>query len=239
MNQKWYEKNLAIILFLIFFFPVGIFLMWKYSRWNKVAKIIISIFFGLVLIVNLGNGNKTDTTASKVESTAKTEDATKQEENKEVPKKEEPKKEGTKITYENFLNIKMGQSYDEVVALLGEGKESSSSEVAGIKTTIYQWNGSGVGNMNITIQNGAVTGKAQMGLQSMDSKITMDLYNQIQNGMTYEQTKAILGEGQIISEVKIMDSDAKIYSYANKNGSNANFTFSNDSMDMKAQFNLK
>ena len=239
MNQKWYEKNLAIILFLIFFFPVGIFLMWKYSRWNKVAKIIISIFFGLVLIVNLGNGNKTDTTASKVESTAKTEDATKREEKKEAPKKEEPKKEGTKITYENFLNIKMEQSYDEVVALLGEGKESSSSEVAGIKTTIYEWNGSGFSNMNVTIQNGAVAGKAQMGLQSMDSKITMDLYNQIQNGMTYEQTKAILGEGQIISEVKIMDSDAKIYSYANKNGSNANFTFSNDSMDMKAQFNLK
>lgn len=61
MNQKWYEKNLAIILFLIFFFPVGLFLMWKYSKWNKTIKIVISVFFGLILIWNISN-NKNNTT---------------------------------------------------------------------------------------------------------------------------------------------------------------------------------
>ena len=77
MNQKWYEKNLAIILFLIFFFPVGLFLMWKYSRWNKVAKIVISIFFGIVLLSNMGS-NKTNQTA-----TTKTDTAIVQEQPKE------------------------------------------------------------------------------------------------------------------------------------------------------------
>ncbi len=153
--------------------------------------------------------------------------------------KVDTKKETTKITYENFLNIQMGQSYEEVVALLGEGKESSSSDVAGIKTTLYEWKGSGMGNMNVTIQNGAVIAKAQAYLQKPSANITMDLYNQIQNGMTYDQVKAILGEGELTSETKIMDSTAKLYSYISKDGSNANFTFTNDSMDLKAQFNLK
>jgi hypothetical protein len=82
MNQKWYEKNLAIILFLIFFFPVGLFLMWKYSRWNKVAKIVISIFFAIVLISNMG-GKKDSKTA-----TTKTETATVQEQPKEKTEEE-------------------------------------------------------------------------------------------------------------------------------------------------------
>lgn len=85
MNQKWYEKNLAIILFLIFFFPVGLFLMWKYSKWNKVAKIIISIFFGIVLISNIGS-KKTNQAA-----TTKTDTAIVQEQPKEKTAAEEAK----------------------------------------------------------------------------------------------------------------------------------------------------
>lgn len=85
MNQKWYEKNLVIILFLIFFFPVGLFLMWKYSKWNKVVKIVISIFFGIVLISNLGS-NKTNQT-----QTTKTDTAVVQEKEKPKEKKEEEK----------------------------------------------------------------------------------------------------------------------------------------------------
>lgn len=70
MNQKWYEKNLSIILLLIFFFPVGLFLMWKYSNWNKVVKIAISIFFGLFLISRIGTTQKaTTSTTSKADTT--------------------------------------------------------------------------------------------------------------------------------------------------------------------------
>jgi len=153
--------------------------------------------------------------------------------------KQTTKKQDTKITYDNFLNIKMGQSYDDVVALLGEGKESSSSDVGGVKTIMYEWKGTGMGNLTVTIQGGVVTAKAQAFLQDPSAKITMDLYNKIENGMTYNQVKAILGEGELSSETKIMGSEAKIYSYINKDGTNANFTFTNDSMDAKAQFNLK
>jgi len=151
----------------------------------------------------------------------------------------EEKKTDTKVTYENFLKINMGTKYDEVKNILGDGKEESSSEVAGIKTSLYSWNGSGISNVTITIQNDEVTAKAQAGLESMDAKITLDKYNQVKEGMTYDVVKGILGEGQILSQTKIMDMEAVIYAWINKDGSNANFTFSNGKLEMKAQFNLK
>ncbi|WP_079441708.1 hypothetical protein [Clostridium chromiireducens] len=55
MTQKWYEKNLIIILFLILFFPIGLLLMWKYSKWDVAIKIVILIFFGLFVIINLAS----------------------------------------------------------------------------------------------------------------------------------------------------------------------------------------
>lgn len=192
-----------------------------YKKWWVWLIVII------ILIGAAGSGTNTEKATS--DKTAETVSSS----------KTETKKNDTKITYDNFLNIQMGQSYEDVVSLLGEGTEGSSSDVAGIKTALYEWKGSGMGNMNVTIQSGAVTAKAQAFLEKSNANITMDLYNKIQNGMTYEEVKGVLGEGQLSSETKIMDSTSKIYSYINKNGSNANFTFTNDSMDSKAQFNLE
>lgn len=39
------------ILMLLVFSPVGIFLMWKYTNWNKVIKIVISAILGLWLLI--------------------------------------------------------------------------------------------------------------------------------------------------------------------------------------------
>ncbi len=52
-KSKWYQTSWAAILFLVFFFPVGLFLMWKYTKWPKVAKWVITGFFGLIIIVRV------------------------------------------------------------------------------------------------------------------------------------------------------------------------------------------
>lgn len=44
-SEKWYQKTVWIILLLILCFPVGIFLMWKYTNWKKAVKIVISALF--------------------------------------------------------------------------------------------------------------------------------------------------------------------------------------------------
>lgn len=49
-GKKWYQKTGWIIFFLIFFFPLGLFLMWKYSSWKKTIKGIVTalLAFGFI-----------------------------------------------------------------------------------------------------------------------------------------------------------------------------------------------
>ena len=126
MTQKWYEKNVAIILFLIFFFPVGLLLMWKYSSWNKAVKIVISLFIGLAVIVNFSSKDKT-VKANK--------DTTVQEQSKEEDKeenKEEITEELTKIEDRFTLSASPNTSaaVDELVLRAKkDAQDSTDSEI--------------------------------------------------------------------------------------------------------------
>lgn len=42
-EEKIYQKTWFIVICLIIIFPVGIFLMWKYRKFNKVIRVIVSI----------------------------------------------------------------------------------------------------------------------------------------------------------------------------------------------------
>jgi len=62
-KKKWYQKTGWIIALLILFFPVGLFLMWKYANWNKVVKGVVTGVFALMVIANMG-GSKTASTTT-------------------------------------------------------------------------------------------------------------------------------------------------------------------------------
>lgn len=145
----------------------------------------------------------------------------------------------SKISYDNFLNIKMGMSFEEVKNILGNGKEISSSETEGIKTSIYEYEGKGISSITITTQNNCVTCKTQLNLKPNKNKISLEDYNKINNGMSYENVKEVIGEGQLTTESSIMGSSSAIYSYINPDGSNAYFTFDNNMLKIKTQYNLK
>ena len=49
-KEKWYKRTIGIILMLFIFFPIGLFLMWKYSRWPKSIKWTITGFLVLCMI---------------------------------------------------------------------------------------------------------------------------------------------------------------------------------------------
>ncbi len=51
MKEKLYEKNWFIVLMLIFIFPLGLFLMWRYKKWNKQARWIITCAFALMVVI--------------------------------------------------------------------------------------------------------------------------------------------------------------------------------------------
>ena len=67
-RQSWYQKSWFIILTLLFIFPLGLFLMWRYAHWKIWLKLVVSSVYtiGLVLTVlfqvSLLNENKPNQT---------------------------------------------------------------------------------------------------------------------------------------------------------------------------------
>lgn len=76
-------------------------------------------------------------------------------------------KNSPKITMEEFTSIKLGMTYDEVVALIGsKGELMGESGFGDYVMTIYSWEGEGIAAAaTITFENGKVSAKAQIGLE--------------------------------------------------------------------------
>jgi len=55
-KQKWYEHVGVIICAIIFCFPFGLFLMWKYATWKQILKTLISVvmgFWGVLFLISI------------------------------------------------------------------------------------------------------------------------------------------------------------------------------------------
>ena len=64
-NQPQKSHNAAAIIWRILFFPVGLYLMWAKTNWNKIVKIVITCFFALLLLIGfIGAGNQSELPAS-------------------------------------------------------------------------------------------------------------------------------------------------------------------------------
>ena len=72
-KQKWYQKSWATILFLILFFPAGLFLMWKYTNWSHKVKWIITGIFAFLIIINGATGGSSQNQTSTPEPPTATE----------------------------------------------------------------------------------------------------------------------------------------------------------------------
>lgn len=51
LKKMWYQGSLGAIVFLVIFFPIGLYLMWRHTKWNKKTKLAITGFFLLMIIV--------------------------------------------------------------------------------------------------------------------------------------------------------------------------------------------
>lgn len=149
MTQKWYEKNLIIILFLILFFPIGVFLMWKYSRWNIVIKIVILIFFGLFMIINLASnlGNNIKAMQSKKNNTSEQQelyDNIQKELNGKTEKNGKDVNKAEIKTHESIVDDKLklraapntSEAVDEIIAISKKDAQRLSVSNSEIKEAI-------------------------------------------------------------------------------------------------------
>lgn len=71
-KKKWYQSTGWIIALLILFFPVGLFLMWKYTNWNKAVKWVVTGVFAFAVLVNAVGGSNSTSTTSNTQNTTPT-----------------------------------------------------------------------------------------------------------------------------------------------------------------------
>lgn len=91
-------------------------------------------------------------------------------------------------------------------------------------------------NLNSGIQ------KSISGVSNDSEYITKDEFNQIDSGMTYDEVKEIVGsDGTLTSSTSMNGITIEIYTWYGDGmaGSNANVTFTNNSVTGKAQVGLK
>ena len=68
-KEKFYQKTWFTVLFLILFFPVGLFTMWKYKKFNKIARIIITVLLVFFCLVSYLSDDSDSTDSSSTEAT--------------------------------------------------------------------------------------------------------------------------------------------------------------------------
>ncbi|MFN4214935.1 hypothetical protein [Exiguobacterium sp.] len=49
--MKFYQKTWFVMISLILFFPLGVFLMWKHKKFNKLGRVVFTMFFGLIFVI--------------------------------------------------------------------------------------------------------------------------------------------------------------------------------------------
>lgn len=79
----------------------------------------------------------------------------------------EPSEDAPMITKSQYEELNIGMTLTQVEEVLGgPGKEIMSSDAGGIVTTVHEWGSSQAGwAVTLTFQNGALTSKAQFGLE--------------------------------------------------------------------------
>lgn len=222
----------------------------KRKKGGKLKWIVIVIVVLAVIGAVAGGGSDSDdkkkakadlmssTSSSSTQATSKKKDA----EKTDTPKTD-TQDAATAITEDKFNQIQSGMTYEQVKGIIGtDGENISEMDIAGTKTIMYQWDSDSWGNAIITFQNDQVTDKSQVGISKGDDvQVTMDMYNQVTTGMTYDQVKAIFGgEGSVLSDSTIADTREQIYDWYGKSlGSSCSISFSNGAVSSKSQAGLE
>lgn len=179
---------------------------------KKSMKIAIGIIMGCMVI----NGCMSNSTLK---------------ESKPVVQQEQQQKTQSDIAYEKFENVQMRSSYDQVKQVLGvEGTPTASNTIGNLNTEGYDFNVNGV-HMHLQFQNGELSMKHINGGHNASKNVTLEKYNKVQAGMTYDQVKQIFECDGFLSSVQQYSSGTKFVfvMWRNASGSFATIQFDGDS----------
>lgn len=154
---------------------------------------------------------------------------------------EQQQKTPLDVAYKKFVNIQMRSSYDQVKQVLGvEGTPTASNTIGDLTTEGYDFNVNGV-HMHLQFQNGELSMKHINGGYNASKKVTLEQYNKVQVGMTYEQVKQIFGCNGSLNDVQQYTSGTKFVfvMWRNADGTYATIQFDgNGNVKGKSQAGL-
>lgn len=207
---------------------------------KKSFSLVLIIMLFVVLGCNMlgKKDEKIDTPTPTTDSSTTTES---------TPKTTTSSSDSGDLTMANYEKIKNGMTYDEVSELLGsKGEETRSSTAGKSEYKSYKWEGDKYKRIYVNFRDDKVNSKSQSGLSGSstakdgDADISMDKYNQIKNGMSYEEIVKIIGsEGEQSSNSKIGDIEISSYRWKGPNYSNIFGTFRDNKLTSKSQNGLK
>ncbi|WP_125590531.1 DUF3862 domain-containing protein [Companilactobacillus jidongensis] len=223
----------------------------QYRNQNKKKKPLFKKWWFWLLIVILvaaiGTGyyyyqdNNSDT---KTESSSK--------KNKSAKKKSSQVKKASGIRLDNYNGIYLSQtdglSLASLQKLFGNYSSSSDSTIGDVQATSYTWKKIANGDLGASLIVGFVNdhaiSKSISGLKvSRDKKITLDLYNQIQNGQSEQDVINLLGKPNGYSETSVENTASKVYSYTSDVkgdiGANIVITFTDGAVSSKNQLSVQ
>ncbi|MCD2257099.1 DUF3862 domain-containing protein [Agrilactobacillus fermenti] len=161
-----------------------------------------------------------------------------------------------KITRADFDAVKVGDlmeqgngglSMDEAKAKFGKPSSESSSTTQNINTNVLTWtniDGKFGSSMILSFTDGKAFNKTLSGFKlGRKQKITLDQFNSIQNGTSYNDAIKQFGEPDGLSESLIGGNKSVTASYLTgiqgDLGANFQLTFENDALASKSQYSMK
>jgi len=110
-QPQWYDKTWLVIVLCIFFFPVGLYALWKNSSIAKGWKIGVTAFFALVIISQIGK-EKTET---KTPNNPSTSDSVAQQQATEKVVEQAPPTAVASSVQQDFIKKKSDFFYSSVI----------------------------------------------------------------------------------------------------------------------------
>ncbi len=134
--------------------------------------------------------------------------------------------------------IKIGASRTDVAyALNSDGLEVANLKAGENEIMILQWYDVNTTDfIQATFENGKVVGKNRVHMETDSKEISLEIFNQIKEGMTYENLKEITGsEGMILAKTD----DYTVYGWMANDGATISAIINDDKVESVSQHDLK
>ena len=134
--------------------------------------------------------------------------------------------------------IKIGASRTDVAyALNSDGLEVANLKAGENEIMILQWYDVNTTDfIQATFENGKVVGKNRVHMETDSKEISLEIFNQLKEGMTYENLKEITGsEGMILAKTD----DYTVYGWMANDGATISAIINDDKVESVSQHDLK